>query len=397
MGGFPPPLRAGLGWAQDAAAGLALWLCVPSDLPAQPNRYVGPARCYSCHIELAKPVWENRHKPSVHRLDQPAAAKFALALGYGGNTRGPRCAECHAPAVPGPPAGVSCETCHGPGRDYREPHQEPAFYTQADRKGLSDMYRKPAAIAGLCVDCHVTPEKALADAGHPAGRDFDAGRELQRMAHWPSSDVGLSRTRDVYDAAFYRQVSEAGRPLVKARAPGGGGAAGASARAVSSLATTAKTEPGAEGSRPKTAIASPPPVAVPSSADDPLFAPEVPLYEKPGPAPSAGDPLFAERVPPYERPAPVARAGIPAPGRPGPGKIAAPPSGPARPALVAPSSAAPASTAAGLLLRLLETRAQRLSIPPPAPPAEYAGPDSELLRIEDEIFALALEALRKPR
>ena len=36
-----------------------------------------------------------------------------------------------------------------------------------------------------------------------------------------------------------------------------------------------------------------------------------------------------------------------------------------------------------------------LDIPAPAPPAEFAGPDGELLRLQDEALALALMALRK--
>jgi hypothetical protein len=49
-----------------------------------------------------------------------------------------------------------------------------------------------------------------------------------------------------------------------------------------------------------------------------------------------------------------------------------------------------------VLERLLKTRAHQLDLPAPAPPAEFRGTDSELLRIQDEILALALEALRKP-
>jgi hypothetical protein len=315
-------------------AGLAFLVPVMPAVARAQAGTVGPAKCYSCHRELAKPVYEKFHKLALAQLEKPKAAAFAKALGQP-DPHGPRCMECHSPAVAGPPAGVSCESCHGAGKEYREPHQEPAFYKQADRKGLRDLYNKPAAIAKVCVDCHVTPDKALAAAGHPTGADFDVGQSIAKIVHWPSADQGLSRPRE-YGPAFYEQVGDAARPLVKARAVAGA------------------------------AAARPAPVAMPLSGDDRLFAEQVSPSRRPPPS-------IAE-----DRPTGFAEAAL-------------------VPAAPAPSLPEPDARARGfaVLERLLKTRAHQLDLPPPAPPSEFRGADSELLRIQDEILALALEALRR--
>ncbi len=49
-----------------------------------------------------------------------------------------------------------------------------------------------------------------------------------------------------------------------------------------------------------------------------------------------------------------------------------------------------------LLDRLLRGGARVKDAPPPSRPLEFKGVDSELLRLQDEALALALEALRRP-
>jgi hypothetical protein len=82
-------------------------------------------------------------------------------------------------------------------------------------------------------------------------------------------------------------------------------------------------------------------------------------------------------------------------------------------AAVKPGAPAPASTdtgprsktaqvaelrgrAAGVLERLLRAGVRTPAAPAPARPAEFKGPDGELLRLQDEVLVLALEALRRP-
>jgi hypothetical protein len=380
-----------------------LLLALPAAARAQAGS-VGPAKCYSCHKELAKPVYEKVHKPALAQLDKPNAAAFAKALGQP-DAHGPRCMECHSPPVPGAPAGVSCEACHGPGKEYRDPHQEPAFYKQPDRKRMLDMYNKPAVIAKVCVECHVTPDKALAAAGHPTGADFDVEQAIKKIVHWPSADQDLSRKRDAYGPAFFKQVGDAARPLVKARALAGAGAPAAKPAAPAAAAPPPAAPAAPAPPRPAPARGAAAPVAVPLSSDDPLFAEQVPLYEGPSgggaKAPAAAPrPSVPRRPPPSiveDRPAGFAEPALaPAAPAPPPEAAAAQPAVPA--ATVANPAAPPAARDRSLVLleRLLKTRAHQLDLPPPSPPAEFRGTDSELLRLQDEILALALEALRRP-
>ncbi|HUG54775.1 MAG TPA: hypothetical protein VMR21_14295, partial [Vicinamibacteria bacterium] len=71
----------------------------------------------------------------------------------------------------------------------------------------------------------------------------------------------------------------------------------------------------------------------------------------------------------------------------------APPSGPRS----ATARVAEARGGAALLLaRLLSEGKRAPGLEPPSPPREFKGPDGELLRLQDEAIALALEALRRP-
>jgi hypothetical protein len=51
---------------------------------------------------------------------------------------------------------------------------------------------------------------------------------------------------------------------------------------------------------------------------------------------------------------------------------------------------------AALLERLLRAGGRTPGLQAPAPPLEFAGPDGELLHLQDEALVLALEALRRP-
>src|SRR5207245_6566228 len=175
------------------------------------------------------------------------------------------------------------------------------------------------------------------------------------------------------------------------RAPAGGGGGAATAAPVSA-------RPPVSPSRATSVAAAP-------SADDPLFAEDVPLY--PGTAGSTA----RSSVAPAPRPAAPPLRSV---HRPPPSIVEDRPSGLPEPAVTVvevavPASAVPAASAVRappppgdrvlaattLLERLLQKRAGALDLPAPSPPAEFGGIDGELLRIQDEVLALALEALRK--
>lgn len=375
--------------------------------PASAQSIKGPTACFKCHKPNARSMWETEapfHKNSVQQLAGPKAAGFAAAIGLPSPTtvtgRGD-CVSCHATLVGGAPSvGISCESCHGPASGYLKPHEEPTFYDQPEsqRLGLRDLFRNPKAIAQVCVDCHVTPDPRLKKAGHPAGEAFDAGKGIAKMVHWDSG-ISVNRKRSGYGPALYAQISAAAAPMVARRLASGGAAVAAAPakKAAPPAAAPAAIRP----ARP----------AAPAAAADP-FDWDQPVAELPAdypgePAPGASAPGAAPAAPAVTAP-PVAAPARPAPQVPStaPELPLVPPAPAVAPPAPAPASAAPAApppasarrpaTAASIAAGLLRAKGGKsLSIPRPAPPREYQGPDGELRRLEDEILYLALEALRR--
>jgi hypothetical protein len=50
-----------------------------------------------------------------------------------------------------------------------------------------------------------------------------------------------------------------------------------------------------------------------------------------------------------------------------------------------------------LMEKLLRAGSRVPDLPAASKPTEFSGPDSELLRLQDEVLALAIEALRRPK
>lgn len=311
---------------------------------------VGPAECVRCHSHARQAdQWQTRepaslgpraHANSLERLKSAEASAIAGRAGLA-SPRDPRCLKCHATLVRGRArAGVSCESCHGPASAYLEPHQKPDSSALARKAGLADLRVKPEAIARTCVSCHVTLDADLRAAGHPAGEDFDAGRSLPKLEHW---------TWDVRRTSIdYGLVSRASRTLVAQ------------------------------------ALANAPPPAAPARAAAPPGAP-------PGaPTRAAGfDPAAAEPLPDDYREALQAPPPRPAPpSLPGPG-----PEAPARSPRRASSAAAELVRLRFQLFDLLRQQGRAAGAWPSGLQREYAGPDGELLRLQDEVLALAATTL----
>jgi hypothetical protein len=351
--------------------------CLLAALAATPAQgqsgVLGHRDCEKCHRPAIR-KWSqdeprelggDAHFNTAQQLQDPKAQGYAAAIGLG-NPADPagRCAECHATVVRGRVrSGVSCESCHGPARRYVDVHDKQP-YAESYRKslplGLADLHQKPAAIARKCVSCHVTPEPALAAAGHPRGDDFDAGRSLQKIVHWTAAFTPDGSTHASYD---YAQISAAGRQAV-------------------SQVGSGRAAP--QSTAPVTASA-PAPAPVPWDWDQPV--PELPAdypsedARRDEPAPAAVAPAsIVEDLP-------VARDDLP-PTRPDP-----------EPAPALPATAKLAELrgrAAVLLADQLRAGRRAPDLPQPEPPAEYQGPDGELLHIQDVVLYLVLETLRKP-
>ena len=166
--------------------------------PAATHRYVGVRKCRSCHKKelLGNQVatWQQGpHRPALATLRNEHSARLAeqLELTLPAH-QAPACLRCHVTAYALPETafaypldsadGVQCESCHGPGRDYRK-KKIMSDAELAAKKGLWNLDRGTT----VCATCHNPqsptwdPERYRLEAGGSAGFDFD--QAIQRIAH----------------------------------------------------------------------------------------------------------------------------------------------------------------------------------------------------------------------
>jgi hypothetical protein len=352
------------------ALGLTIVFALGSDA-AFPQTTLGPGRCVSCHshasqgrkwqIEEPARLGARAHLSAMGRLDDRRAAGFARAVSVA-SPYAPdgACVRCHATVFRGRPnAGVSCESCHGPSSGWIELHQEKGSYESAVAAGMRPLRGRVDAIARLCVGCHAVEDARLVAAGHPSGASFDTGSGLREIAHWTT----------VYDHAQVTAAARAVMPRVAAAPP-----------------AARETAP------------SGPPSSEPPAPRDPdrwdAARPLPPSY-LPEPAPDVttlpATPTAAPVAPPERAPSTAEDVLLPV-----------------RPRLL---PLAPQAAPRGVRAERLERRGRSLvllsrlllkGVRLPAEgatrpiPGEFEGPDGELLRLQDEVYALLWEALRRP-
>jgi hypothetical protein len=344
---------------RSAASSLAL----PLVLLAAPAsaQYLGVPQCKKCH-GLAERAFTKYHQRTLAQLSGPKSKTFAAAVG--GNPMDPRCVDCHtAVRVGGGGDPVTCESCHGAGGVYLKPHQKAAW------AGMTPLFNDATAVARLCVECHVlsAQDGNIAAAGHPTGRDFPFGDKLKLLKHWPSDENELTRPR-TYDAAFYAKVAATAAPQVARRAGAG------------PVKTAGAAIPPA-----RAAPVPPPDDEYADLADDEFRNPAARA-----PAPSAARPKAVRAL--SRSPAPDEVPTYPEA-----------PVGALSPTLDATSSPKEAGRLdvpalrgrAAVALERLVREKKAVPLESPRPPASFQGADSELLLLQDEVMALALELLSK--
>lgn len=111
------------------------------------------------------------------------------------------CLDCHFSSQivknkPKPIAGISCESCHSPGKDWLKIHSEFSGKKKATESAAEKASRwkkaeaagmiRPKAIYNLaknCYSCHVVPQEKLVNVGgHPAGSAFE-------LVSWSQGEV----------------------------------------------------------------------------------------------------------------------------------------------------------------------------------------------------------------
>jgi Cytochrome c554 and c-prime len=161
-----------------------------------PAKIVGPETCSQCHGSELQ-VWRStphfRTFEELHR--KPAAKEIATKMGIRSIKRGDMCIRCHyTPQSHGsqirPIAGVSCETCHGPARDWLKIHSDYGGATVSKDTETEEHRRQRFAesiqagmrnpmnaylVARSCLNCHTIPDEELVNVGghSPTDEDFE--------------------------------------------------------------------------------------------------------------------------------------------------------------------------------------------------------------------------------
>ena len=189
------------------------------------------------------------------------------------------CMSCHGTVVTGKEtrrvrAGVGCQRCHGPGKDYLEPHEE--SYSQALTLGMSDL--KDATVrANTCAGCHYITDQGLIDAGHSTGAEFDLVTRNGDIRHWGDEFGGtaVEIAAPALQSAHASVIAERGpvpTSMVAAATP-----SPVTSAAPPPAVTSTAPPPAVTSTDPPPAVTSTaPPPAVTSTAPPPAVAPTPP-------------------------------------------------------------------------------------------------------------------------
>ena len=196
--------------AQDPAPDEAL----RARLIERADRVVSPERCGECHAAEFE-VWERTPHATgfgtLHTTDRAKDVYQALGLRLikrGTEETTPACLECHyTPAmrrdVLRATAGVTCESCHGPARDWIDVHnsygvaesdfqqaarlETPQHRAQRIAESRVAGMRRPSDlydVAANCFGCHTVPKETLVNvAGHTTGSDFELVDWSEQIRH----------------------------------------------------------------------------------------------------------------------------------------------------------------------------------------------------------------------
>jgi hypothetical protein len=158
-----------------------------------PDNIVGPTACAECHKNEAV-VWMNTHHFTTFKElpRAPKADEITKKLGITRIKTEPLCLSCHftqqvKDGAPEPVAGISCESCHGPGKAYMKVHS--SFSGKKKETETPDEAKKRWAdteaagmirpsmlyeLAKNCYSCHIVPQEKLVNVGgHQAGSPFE--------------------------------------------------------------------------------------------------------------------------------------------------------------------------------------------------------------------------------
>ena len=160
--------------------------------PADPNLVVGNEACVKCHAAEIQVRKKTPHATKVDQLHRrPEAKAIASKLGLTSIKNSGRCVACHYTQQQTPEtalhviSGVSCESCHGPGKNWLAVHHDfggegltslnesPEHRAKRIADSVKAGMRNPKnvyAVAQSCLRCHTTADEELVNlGGHSAG------------------------------------------------------------------------------------------------------------------------------------------------------------------------------------------------------------------------------------
>jgi len=154
-----------------------------------PAKVLGPEACGNCH-KLEFSAWQQTHHyktfEDLHR--RPSAMAISEKMGVKRIKSEGMCVACHytsqgaTEATLKPIAGVSCELCHGAGKDWVKLHNVKGSLAKAQEAGfisINDVYK----LAENCFQCHTIPnEKLVNTSGHSAGSPIE-------LVSWSQGEV----------------------------------------------------------------------------------------------------------------------------------------------------------------------------------------------------------------
>jgi hypothetical protein len=131
------------------------------------HKYSGTKSCIPCHSGAKKGdmanIWKNsQHAKAFETLSSPAALEVGKAKGIANPAESPECLPCHTlgktvdasllDAKYAKEDGVQCESCHGPGADYKNA-QVMKDHAKCVENGMTE-FKDEAAIEAQCRTCH---------------------------------------------------------------------------------------------------------------------------------------------------------------------------------------------------------------------------------------------------
>ncbi len=197
-----------------------------SDYHLDASKVMGPDACAECHKSSAEAWKPTHHSRTFKELPRNKDAKeIAKKMGIKRLKSDSQCWNCHFTSQEKegkakPIAGITCESCHGEGKDWIKLHSDfggkdvTAETETADHK--KERWAKSTAagmirptnlydVAANCYSCHTVPDEKLVNVGgHPAGSKFELvswsqGEVRHNVWYTKSNDeAGAERKRMMY-------------------------------------------------------------------------------------------------------------------------------------------------------------------------------------------------------